>query len=61
VLWNKPARQATVTAEISEATLQALTTILDPTQDGFHDTAADQPEPVGHLANTLDPAESHIH
>ena len=39
VLWNKPARQATVTAEITEATLQALDAILDPGQDGFHDTA----------------------
>ena len=44
VLWNKPARQATVTAEITDATLQALDAILDPAQDGFHDTAADQPE-----------------
>jgi hypothetical protein len=61
VLWNKPARQATVTAEISEALLQALTTILDPGQDGFQDTAADQPGPVGHLTNTLDAVESHIH
>lgn len=52
VLWNKPGRRATVTAEITEATLQALIAILDPGQDGFHDTAADQPEPVGHLANT---------
>jgi hypothetical protein len=52
VLWNKPARQATVTAEITEATLQALDAILDPRQDGFHDTADDQSEPIGHLANT---------
>ena len=52
VLWNKPARQATVTAEITEATLQALDAILDPRQDGFHDTTDDQSEPVGHLANT---------
>ena len=61
VLWNKAARQATVTAEITEATLQALDAILDPGQDGYHDTENDQPEPVGHLANTLDPVESHIH
>ena len=52
VLWNKPGRQATVTAEITEATLQALDAILDPGQDGFHDTADDQSEPIGHLANT---------
>jgi hypothetical protein len=52
VLWNKPTRQATVTAEITEATLQALDSILDPGQDGYHDTDDDQPEPMGHLANT---------
>jgi len=52
VPWNKAARQATVTAEITEATLQALDAILDPGQDGYYDTENDQPEPVGHLANT---------
>jgi hypothetical protein len=41
--------------------MQALAAILDSQQDGFHDTADDQPEPMGHLANTLDPAENHIH
>ena len=30
VLWNKPGQQATVFAEITEATLQALPGILDP-------------------------------
>jgi hypothetical protein len=29
-VWNKPGRQATVHAEITEATLQALPAILDP-------------------------------
>jgi len=38
-LWNKPGRQATVFAEITEATLQALPGILDPGQDGYDDTA----------------------
>jgi site-specific DNA recombinase len=52
ILWNKPARQATVTAEITETTLRALAAILDPDQDGFHDTHPDQPEPMGHLDNT---------
>jgi hypothetical protein len=33
-----PAQQATVTAEISDAILQALDAILDPGQDGYHDT-----------------------
>jgi hypothetical protein len=41
--------------------MRALAAILDSRQDGFHDTADDQPEPMGHLANTLDPAENHIH
>ena len=40
ILWNKTAGQATVTAVITDATLQALPGILDPYQDGYHDTAA---------------------
>jgi hypothetical protein len=39
VLWNKPGRQATVHAEITEATLRALPALLDPGQDGYDDTA----------------------
>ena len=39
VLWNKPARQATVYAEITETTLRALSGILDPDQDGCDDSA----------------------
>jgi len=39
ILWNKPGRQATVFAEITEATLRALPGILDPGQDGYDDTA----------------------
>jgi hypothetical protein len=39
ILWNKPGRQATVHAEITEATLQALPGILNPGQDGYDDTA----------------------
>ncbi|HEU5384589.1 MAG TPA: hypothetical protein VFV73_01665 [Streptosporangiaceae bacterium] len=38
VLWNKPGGQATVTAEITEATLDAFPALLDPSQDGYHDT-----------------------
>jgi hypothetical protein len=45
-----------VFAEITEATLQALPDILDPGQDGYHDTNADTgPElgtPMWDLANT---------
>ena len=55
ILWNKADNQATVYAEITEATLQALPAILDPAQDGYHDTHPDQPEhstPVGVLTNT---------
>jgi hypothetical protein len=39
VLWNKPGRQATVFAEITDATLRALPGILNPGQDGYDDTA----------------------
>jgi len=52
VLWNKPAQQATVNAEITETTLRYLAAILDPSQDGFHDTHPDQPESVWDLTNT---------
>ncbi len=39
ILWNKPSKQATVYAEITEATLRALPGILDPDRDGYDDTA----------------------
>jgi hypothetical protein len=51
VLWNKPGQQATVHAEITETTLQALTGILDPTQDGYHDTDPEQSESIWDLDN----------
>ncbi len=38
ILWNKPGGQATVFAEITENTLQAIPGITDPGQDGYHDT-----------------------
>ena len=41
ILWNKPGGQATVFAEITEATLQALPGILDPGKDGYDDTTED--------------------
>jgi hypothetical protein len=41
ILWNKPGRQATVFAEITDATLQALPAILNPSRDGYDDTAED--------------------
>jgi hypothetical protein len=43
ILWNKPGRQATVYAEITDATLQALPAILDPGRDGYDDTADETP------------------
>ena len=39
VLWNKPGRQATVHAEITDATLRALPAILNPGQEGYDDTS----------------------
>lgn len=53
VLWNKPARQAIVHAELTEATLWALPALLDPRQDGYHDTATPaHPAAVGDLDTT---------
>ncbi len=42
VLWNKPGSQATVWAEITDATLKALPGLLNPDQDGYDDTAEPQ-------------------
>jgi hypothetical protein len=64
ILWNKPGQQATVHAEIAEATLRALPALLNPGQDGYDDTsehATDQPEtvedlfeaPIGHRINHI--------
>ena len=56
ILWNKPGRQVTVFAEITDSTLQAIPGITDPGQDGYHDTSPqtsnDTPDPMGHLNNT---------
>ena len=55
VLWNKPGRQATVYAEITDATLQALPAILNPGQDGYDDTseqASGEPEAMEDLFET---------
>jgi hypothetical protein len=52
VLWNKPGSQATVRAEITETTLQAVPAILNPSQDGYHDTGTGQPALTGDLNNT---------
>jgi DNA invertase Pin-like site-specific DNA recombinase len=54
ILWNKPANQATITAVISDETLRALPGIIDPSQDGYHDTAdpaaTKGPTAIGSLA-----------
>jgi hypothetical protein len=49
VLWNKTSGQATVSVEITDATLKTLTAILNPDQDGYHDTDAlpADPPPMG--------------
>ena len=41
IVWNKPGHQATVHGILTDATLRALPAILNPSQDGYHDTAAD--------------------
>jgi hypothetical protein len=43
ILWNKTDAQATVTAVITDATLQALPAILNPGQNRYHDTPSPQP------------------
>jgi Recombinase len=64
VLWNKPGRQATVHAEITDATLQALPAILNPGQDDYDDTSeqsSGDPDsgedlfeaPIGHRINRI--------
>jgi hypothetical protein len=52
ILWNKQDGQATIWAEITDATLQALPGILDPGPAEYDDTseqASDQPEVMGDL------------
>jgi hypothetical protein len=59
ILWNKPGQQATVFAEITENTLQAIPGITNLGQDGYHDTSTNpdgtdpgQPAPIWDLTNT---------
>ena len=52
ILWNKPGHQATVFVEITEATLRAVPGILDPNQDGYHDTDPGEPAPMWDLFKT---------
>jgi hypothetical protein len=52
ILWNKQDRQATICAEITDATLLALPGILNPGQDGYDDTSdqdSDQADLMGDL------------
>ena len=46
ILWNAADRQATIWVEITDTTLRAIPAILDPSQDGYHDTDPDQPKPA---------------
>ena len=57
VLWNKPGRQATVFAEITDATLRGLPAILNPGQDGYDDTSE---QASGELAAVEDLFEAPI-
>jgi site-specific DNA recombinase len=54
VLWNKPGQQATVFAEITEATLKALPGILDPSRDGYDDTADPDPGDPGSVEHLFE-------
>jgi hypothetical protein len=55
ILWNKPGQQATVHAEITDATLRALPAILDPGRDGYDDTAGNKLEDAGPVEHLFDP------
>ena len=60
ILWNKPGGQATVFAEITENTLQAIPGIIDPGQDGYHDTSTSPDETgPGQAAPMWDLASTH--
>ena len=54
VLWNKPDRQVTVNAEITEATLRALPALLNPDQDGYDDTADNTPGEPGDMEDLFE-------
>jgi site-specific DNA recombinase len=56
ILWNKPGQQATVFAEITEATLRALPGILDPGQDGYDDTIDNIPDDPAALEDLIEPS-----
>ena len=58
VLWNKPGQLATVTIEITDAALQALPAILNPSQDGYHDTANNTPAGPTPMGQLIEPARS---
>jgi site-specific DNA recombinase len=55
ILWDKPGGQATVYAEITDATLQALPGILDPGQDGYDDTAELNPGEPAAVEDLFEP------
>ncbi|MGH3191127.1 MAG: hypothetical protein ACRDOL_28550, partial [Streptosporangiaceae bacterium] len=53
IWWNKTGGQATIRAELTDATLHALQFLLDPSHDGYHDThpGTAGPGPMCHLGN----------
>ena len=54
ILWNKPGGQATVFAEITDATLKALPGILDPGRDGYDGMAHKDPEDPGSVEHLFE-------
>jgi site-specific DNA recombinase len=54
ILWNKTDRQATVHAEITDATLQALPAILNPDQDGYDDTSEEAAGEAGSVEDLFE-------
>ena len=54
IMWNKPGKQATVYAEITEATLRALPSLLDPDRDGYDDTADTTSGEVAYLEDLFE-------
>ncbi len=59
VLWNKPGKQATVWAEITDATLRALPALLNPDQDGYDDTAEPPPDQATDVEDLFEPPIVH--
>ncbi|MGH3198465.1 MAG: hypothetical protein ACRDNT_21695 [Streptosporangiaceae bacterium] len=55
-MWNKAGKQATVFAEITDATLRALPAILNPGRDGYDDTAEQAAAELAAMEDLFEPA-----